>query len=161
MAEHCPSCGAPLSEADSKCQQCGGATTRRYAVFSGGGPKSATPAAEITLPCAVPDARYPVADVWTHGQLYLTDLGIYFLAEADGPWTAEKLLTIVPPDPSSPSKVGPSSYFLPLNRIERFQHSRLTSYSVVTPQGKKALRLSPEGWKMIDAFAAKSGIPTA
>jgi hypothetical protein len=139
---------------------CGASTTRRHAVFSGSRPKAEAPA-EITLPCVLPDARYPVADVWTHGQLYLTDLGMYFLAEADGPWTSEKLITIVPPDPSQPYKVGPSSYFLPLTRIERFQHSRLTSYSVVTPQGKKALRLTPEGWKMIDAFAAKSGIPTS
>jgi hypothetical protein len=160
MTENCPSCGGPLDQVSGRCPACGASTTRRHTPSGGPGAKTQAPV-EITLPCLLPDARYPVADVWTHGQIYLTDLGMCFLAEADGPWTAEKLLAIVPPDPSQPFKVASSSYFLPLNRIERFQHSRLTAFAVVTPQGKKALRLSPEGWKLIDAFAAKSGIPSS
>ncbi|HTF57228.1 MAG TPA: hypothetical protein VK661_08345 [Planctomycetota bacterium] len=159
MAETCPSCGAPLSETDSRCQRCGSATTRRY-VVSGAGPKGPTPPTEITLPCTIPEARFTVGEAWTHGLLHLTDFGMYFLAEQDGPWTAERLATSMPPDPGSPHRVADSSFYVPLNRIERIQHSRLTTHAVFIRGQKKPLRLTPEGWKLVDAFAAKSGIPT-
>lgn len=157
MAENCPSCGAPLSETDSRCQKCGSATTRRYVVSPVG---AKGPAAEIALPCTIPEARFTVGEGWTHGLLHLTDLGMYFLAEPDGPWTPDRMATIMPPDPGSPHRVADSSFFVPLNRIDRIQHSRLTSYAVIIRGQKKPLRLTPEGWKLLDAFATKSGIPT-
>jgi len=157
-SDTCPSCGGPLSETDNRCQRCGSATTRRYAVFSGGGPRGAAP--EITFPCTVPEARFTVGEEWTHGVLQLTDLGLYFLAEQDGPWTPERLAALMPPDPGSPHRVADSSFFVPLNRIDRIQHSRLTTFAVFIRGQKKPLRLTPEGWKLMDAFAAKSGIPS-
>jgi hypothetical protein len=161
LAENCPSCGAPVDDAGSRCARCGSATTRRHAVFSGGGPKSPAPAPEITLPCTVPEARFTVGEAWTHGLLHLTDLGMFFLAEGDGPWTPERLATTVAPDPSAPHRIADSSFFVPINRIDRIQHSRLTSYAVFIRGQKKPLRLPPEGWHLLDAFAARVGIPTA
>ena len=160
MADTCPSCGAPLSEANSKCQQCGASTTRRTPVFTRGGPKAPTPAADITLPCTVPEARFTVGEAWTHGLLYLTDLGLSFLADQDGPWTPERLAAIMPPDPGSPHRIADSSFYVPLNRIDRIQHSRLTTFAVIIRGQKKPLRLTPEGWNTIDAYGAKVGIST-
>ncbi len=160
MSATCPSCGAPVEETGDRCPRCGQGTTRRYSVSGGPSRFGSPPPPEITLPCLVPEARFTVADAWTHGLLYLTDLGLYLLAEPDGPWTPDRLLTLAVPDPSKPHPVAPSSQFLPLNRIERFQHSRFTSYAIVTPDGKRPLRLTSDGWKMIDAFAARLGIPT-
>ena len=51
-------------------------------------------------------------------------------------------------------------FFVPLNRIERIQHSRLTTFAVIIRGQKKPLRLTPEGWRMIDSFGAKVGLPT-
>ena len=150
-----------MEASSGRCQRCGSATTRRY-ISTGYTPahNAAVPAPEVTFPCLVTDARFTVGEAWTHGALYLTDLGIYFLAEPDGPWTPEKISTIMTPDPGSPHRIGNSSGYVPLNRIERFQHSRLTSYSMRTRDGKKPMRLTAEGWRMIDAFGAKTGIPT-
>ena len=151
-----------MDDAGDRCPRCGQSTTRRY-LATGNTPvrNAAVPPPELSLPFLVPEARFMAGEVWTHGFLYLTDLGICFLAESDGPWTPERLITIVTPDPSKPQPVGPFSHYLPLNRIEQFQHSRLTSYSVVARDGKKPLRLNPEGWKAIDAYAAKQGIPSS
>jgi len=158
MSGICPSCGGPIEDSGDRCRHCGQGTTRRY--FTGSTPKSNNPVPpDVDLPCFVPDARFVVGEVWMHGQVYLTDLGIYFLADADGPWPAERMLFIVPPDPSKPRQFAPSSHFYPLNRIERFQHSRLTSFAMLTTEGKRPMRLDHEGWKLIDGFAAKVGIP--
>lgn len=161
MASTCPSCGSPVEETGDRCQRCGSATTRRY-IGTGNTPahNPAVPPPEIAFPCLVTDARFTVGEAWTHGVLYLTDLGVFFLAEGDGPWTPEKLMTITPPDPGKPTRIGEASGYVPLNRIERFQHSRLTSYSLRTREGRKPMRLTAEGWRMIDAFGAKMGIPT-
>lgn len=144
-----------------RCRKCGSATTRRWIIAGAPAARGAAPPPEITIPCLVPEARYPVAEVWTHGQLYLTDLGVYFLSEADGPWTSEKLTSIGAHDPSQPAKVANGSYFLPLNKIEKIQHSKLTSHAIFTPNGKKPLRLSSEGWKILDAYAARVGLPSS
>jgi hypothetical protein len=161
MADTCPSCGAPTSDASDRCHRCGSATTRRF--ITGGAPSAgdAAPPVELTLPVRVPEARFLSGETWTHGELYLTDLGIYFLAEADGPWTADRLLEAGRHDPSKPFGVARSSLFLPLNHVVRFQHSRLTSFSIFTRGERIPLRLSHDGWRIIDAYAAKSGIPSA
>ena len=152
-----------MEETGDRCPRCGASTTRRSPVFSGGGPKGATPstpAVEITLPCVVPEARFTVGEAWTHGLLYLTEFGVCFLADQDGPWTPERLASILPPDPSSPHRIADSSFFVPLNKIDRIQHSRLTAYAVFIRGQKKPLRLTPEGWNTIDAFAVKVGLST-
>jgi len=162
VSSTCHSCGAPVDDQSGRCRKCGGATTRRWII--GGAPAArgaAPPPVDITLPCLVPEARYPVAEVWTHGQLYLTDLGMYFLAESDGPWSPEKLSTVGAHPPGQPAKVGEASYFLPLNKIEKIQHSRLTSHAIFTSNGKKPLRLSADGWRLLDAFASRVGIPSS
>lgn len=159
-ASICSSCGGPLGETGTHCPKCGSSTTRRHGVFSREPSKTPAPALELTLPCLVPEARFTVGEAWTQGQLYLVELGLYFLAEKDGPWTPERLATIMPPDPGSPHRVADSSFFVPLNRIERIQHSRLTTFAVFINGQKKPLRLNPEGWRMIDSFGAKVGIPT-
>lgn len=160
MSVTCPSCGGPVEEINDRCQRCGQATTRRY-ITTGNTPfrNAAAPPPEITLPSSVPEARFMAGETWTHGMLHLTDLGIFFLAESDGPWTAERLAAILLHDPSQPHDVAPASRFLPLNRIVRFQHSRLTSFSIFTPEGQQPLRLAPDGWRVMDAYAAKTGIP--
>lgn len=159
MDDICHSCGAPVTGASGRCQKCGGATTRRYITNGAPGPHGeGPPQFEIMLPCTIPEARYIAGEVWTHGTLYMTDLGIFFLAEGDGPWTPDRILEIAQSDPSKPYGVGPASHFLPLNHIVRFQHSRLTSYAVFTRGGRIPLRLTGDGWRLIDAFAAKMGI---
>ena len=162
MAATCPSCGGPLDETSDRCHRCGQATTRRY-YTSGSAPvrKSAPPPPDISLPFSLADARFMAGEIWTHGLLYLTDLGVFLLAESDGPWTAERLAAILTRDPSKPSAVGPASQFLPLNRIVRFKHTRLTDFAIDTADGKRPLRLQPEGWKTMDSYAAKTGIPVS
>jgi hypothetical protein len=160
MTGICPSCGGPLAELGDRCRHCGQGTTRRYFTGTGEAGKPAAPP-DITLPCPIPDARFTVDSTWIQGELLLTDLGVYFLAASDGPWTPDRLLMIVPPDPSKPRQFAPGSMFIPLNHIERFQHARLTSFAMITTGGKKPLRLGGEGWKVIDSYAAKMGIPSA
>jgi hypothetical protein len=160
MSETCPSCGGPTDDVSGRCQNCGQATTRRY--YTGLTPKSNAPVpANVEIPCLVSDARFVVGETWTHGQIYLTDLGVYFLAAADGPWTPERLLQIAPPDPSKPRQVAPGSSYFPLNRIQRFQHTRLTSFAMFTNDAKLPLRLDHDGWSQVDGYAAKMGIPSS
>lgn len=162
MSDTCPSCGAPVDESMDRCHRCGSATTRRYITGgSPGGSGQGPPLVELSLPCRLPEARFLSGETWTHGELYLTDLGIYFLAESDGPWTPERLIEMAQHDPSKPHGVARSSHFLPVNHVVRFQHSRLTSFSIFTRGGRIPLRLSHDGWRIIDAFAAKTGIPTS
>jgi len=161
LAEICPSCGAPLDEAASRCPACGGATTRRLAVFSGPKAKLPSPAADMPFPWTISEARYTVGEVWTHGLLHLTDLGIYFLAESDGPWTPEKLVTATAPNPNAPHRVADLSFYVPMNQVEAIQHRQRTSFSVIIRGQHKPLRLTPEGWATMDAFAARVGIPSS
>src|SRR5262245_28794511 len=143
MTDTCPSCGAPVTDGSGRCQRCGSATTRRY--ITEGAPSSSgerPPPLEITLPCRVPEVRFLSGESWTHGEIHLTDLGIYFLAEADGPWTPDRLIEIGQHDPSKPYAVARSSLFLPVNHVVRFQHSRLTSFAIFTRSERIPLRLS-------------------
>lgn len=159
MSGTCPSCGGPTDDESGRCQNCGQSTTRRYA--TGMTPKSNAPVPPpVEIPCLVSDARFVVGEVWTHGHVYLTDFGVYFLAASDGPWSPERLLQVVPPDPARPCQVARSSSYVPLNRIQRFQHSRLTSFSLITNDGKRPLRLDHDGWSLVDGYAAKMGIPS-
>lgn len=160
----CPSCGSPLDENSDRCHSCGQATTRRF--FSAGfspvrrDAPAGPPLPEITLPYAVHEARFTIGETWTHGLLFLTDLGIFFLSETDGPWTPERLTEVQAHDPSKVHPAGKLSEFVPLNRIVRFKHSRLTSFSIETADGARPVRLPRDGWKFMDAYAAKTGIPS-
>jgi hypothetical protein len=119
------------------------------------------PAPDIPLPWTLPDARYMVGETWTHGLLHLTDLGIYFLAESDGPWTPEKLMTAVAPNPNATHRVADYSFYVPINQVEMIHHSPRTSFSVTIRGQEKPLRLTAEGWHSMDAYAAKMGIPSS
>src|SRR5262245_7112974 len=102
MGSICPSCGSPLSEDLARCGRCGQATTRRS--LPSVNPLFRKPAAgpplKLELPCSVPEARFMTGETWTHGLLYLTGPGMYFLSESDGPWTPEKLAALHVEDPA-------------------------------------------------------------
>lgn len=149
-----------MPESDGRCPNCRTATTRRRA-FSGPQPNIPVPAPDIPLPWTIPDARYMVGDAWTHGYLHLTDLGIYFLAESDGPWTPEKLMTVAAPNPNATYRVADFSFYVPINQVEMIQHSQRTSFSVTIRGQKKPLHLTREGWHGMDAYGARMGIPSS
>jgi hypothetical protein len=164
MSGTCPSCGSPVDPNFERCQKCGQATVRRTlsqerATFRRTA-ATAAPPPEITLPASVPGARFMAGETWTHGLLYLTEAGLYYLSESDGPWTPEKLAAIAVPDPLQPASIGTLSHFLPLNRIKKVEHSRFTSFNVITTEGPKPLRLDTEGWKLVDGWGVKVAIST-
>jgi len=165
MITTCPSCGGPVEDTGDRCTRCGQSTARRY-IGPGNVPRKESEAAsplplpELVLPCLVPGARFVAGEIWTHGSLRLAESGVFLLSEPDGPWTPEKLAALDTHDPSQPHPVGASSFYLPLGQIERFQHSRITSFAIIARDGKRPLRLEPDGWRMIDAYSAKTGIPS-
>lgn len=160
-ARSCPSCGAQLSGAESKCPNC------RQSLHAAAPPPGLPLPAPSTkreikkvplhLPRYVPDARYCFGTTWTSGCLWLVPEGIFFLSEKDGFNRPEACAGLQPT--SGVSKIATLGFFAPTADIEKVNHRlHANAFAIITGR-KVPVRLHAETWALIDTFCALSGIP--
>jgi hypothetical protein len=153
----CPTCAQSIPVSERVCPTCKVTQIRRRPADEEEA-HFLTDTVEITLPHAIPEARFNVPTQtgaeWASGILLFSGAGIFLLSSKDGLSPDQ----VIQDAPSAPGRIGERSFFAPVGMVKRIVNSRLSGQFLELEGKKIPLRLDAPGWKALDAVCQKLGI---